>query len=669
MDWRGLGGKRMTEETATQRARTGLRRQTFLRRPRPDGPGDEPRLAPLHVLAIALWFSVATGLIELAGEQLRGWIYGPTIWLGRHQLHRHYLWMIPATDALVFGACGLALAILGTMRPRRAVWLSCIVFCFLSLLTLLMLFRWLAPVACLALAAGLTSRVGPRVIANLPRFRRFVLRSLPALLLVVTGLTAFSFAREGWSEQRALASRPPLPSDAPNVLLVVLDATRADALTPYGAKRETTPHLDELAKHGVTFDHARAAAPWTLPSHASLFTGRWPHELGVGPARPLDRTYPTLAECLRRRGYATAGFAGNYAFCGAHYGLNRGFAHYDDRPISLDDMLGCNALGRRIMPAVEWARNWWSRTVEHTEPFNPVDPAYATRQRNAEEINVAFLTWLSTQKGRPFFAFLNYYDAHAPYVPPRTWNQHFGRVPATRDEYQTLSDWETDWQVLNPDNRRRGPNPSADDLALARDCYDDSIAYMDHQLNRLLQALERRGLRKNTLVIVTADHGEGFGEHNLYCHFLSVHRPEVDVPLIVSWPGHVPEGQRIDAPVSLRSVPATVMDMARPGERSPFPGQSLAGLWNGAGTHAGDEPVLSELEEREELSVHALLTGTKVYIRHANGVEQLFDIKDDPREDNDLMGYPGRRAEAAPFRARLQSLLTGSASLESGVRR
>ena len=114
----------------------------------------------------------------------------------------------------------------------------------------------------------------------------------------------------------------------------MLDTVRAESLSLYGYNRETSPRLKEFAGRGVRFDQARTAAAWTLPSHASMFTGRWPYELSTRPDRPLDDTFPTLAEFLRDHGYATAGFAANTYFCSLWYGLGRGFMHYED--VALD---------------------------------------------------------------------------------------------------------------------------------------------------------------------------------------------------------------------------------------------------------------------------------------------------------------------------------------------
>ena len=120
------------------------------------------------------------------------------------------------------------------------------------------------------------------------------------------------------------------PANSPNVLLIVLDTVRADHLSLYGYERPTTPNLERLAKRGIRFDNARATAPWTLPSHASMFTGHWPHELGAKWMTPLRGNLPTLAEYLGAHGYATAGFVANVVYCSQETGLARGFTHYED---------------------------------------------------------------------------------------------------------------------------------------------------------------------------------------------------------------------------------------------------------------------------------------------------------------------------------------------------
>ena len=179
---------------------------------------------------------------------------------------------------------------------------------------------------------------------------------LPWLLGTVAALACFSYGRELLSEHRALRRLPAAIPGAPNVLLIVLDTVRADALSLYGYDRDTSPNLVRLARGGVRFEQARATAPWTLPSHASMFTGRWPHQLDIGTFRPLDARSPTLAEVLGARGYVTAGFVANPIFCHADYGLARGFLHYEDIPVSPLEILRSTLLGERLLKIIDGIR-------------------------------------------------------------------------------------------------------------------------------------------------------------------------------------------------------------------------------------------------------------------------------------------------------------------------
>ena len=160
----------------------------------------------------------------------------------------------------------------------------------------------------------------------------------PLLVGAVLAIMLLTFGGRAWSEYRASAALPPAPADARNVLLIVWDTVRAGNLSLHGYGRRTSPNLERLAGRGVRFDQAFATAPWTLPSHSSLFTGRWPHELTADWRSPLDETYPTLAEYLAAHGYDTAGFVANLDYCSRETGLSRGFAHYEDYPIEL---VGC----------------------------------------------------------------------------------------------------------------------------------------------------------------------------------------------------------------------------------------------------------------------------------------------------------------------------------------
>ena len=149
------------------------------------------------------------------------------------------------------------------------------------------------------------------------------------MLGLVLALAGFVFVGE-WLKLARESGRPLPPANSPNVLLIVLDTVRADRLSLYGYERPTTPNLERLSKRGIRFDRARATAPWTLASHASMFTGHWPHELVTEWMTPLQGNLPMLAEYLGAHGYATAGFVANVLYCSQNSGLARGFTHYED---------------------------------------------------------------------------------------------------------------------------------------------------------------------------------------------------------------------------------------------------------------------------------------------------------------------------------------------------
>jgi arylsulfatase A-like enzyme len=413
------------------------------------------------------------------------------------------------------------------------------------------------------------------------------------------------------------------------VILIVLDTVRAESLGLYGYGRDTTPQLAKLASRGVRFDRAFSTAPWTAPSHASLFTARWPHELTIGWDHPLDATYPTLAEDLGSRGYATAGFVANTTYCSYETGLARGFQHYEDYDVTFRGILLCSSV-------VERTFNFLHKHPELARLLG--DDASSTGDRkDAARINRDFLGWLDGRSSkRPFFAFLNYYDAHHPYLSPEPeTGPNFGRKAESARDFRLLKTWwERDKQGIKPD-----------DLALARDSYDHCIAY-------LFDDLEKRGLIDDSIVIVTADHGEHLGERDLFGHGCSVYRPELHVPLILVAPGLLPEKRIMTEPVSLRDIPATVQDLTGFAANSVFPGRSLTGLLDGSESlslvrsEVASPPEDDPNRGRSPASKGAMtsiVSRDYHYIKGGDGREELYDLNLDPAELHDL----SRRAELA----------------------
>ena len=590
---------------------------------------------PFGVLVAALWFGIVVGLLELGLHVGLKSLRDPTP--GFFRENRHAVWMIPTFNLGLFLACGLPMAAVARAWPRVGPRMAFSLYGFLGSFTLLLTYRRLHVAACLLLAVGLAYRLGRRLDGNRPRFRRLVRRTLPALALVGSAVAGVSYYRDVVVARRAPAGLPAASPGAPNVLLIVLDTVRADRLSLYGYGRPTTPRLESLAGRGVRFDRARSTAPWTLPSHASILTGRWPHQLSADFHGPLDAMYPTVAEYLSSRGYSTGGFVANLYYASAETGLGRGFSRYEDHDISPAGILQCSTLvGRTIQTS-----------------------AY---RKDAAQVGRQFLSWVEgVPEGRPFFAFLNLCDAHDPYIPPPGSGTHFGVRPETSADEATLRDWFfLDKETL-----------TARQVALAIDGYDDCIAYLDDQLGRLFDELDRRGRMEDTLVIVTADHGEHFGEHGLYGHASSLYDPEIHVPLLVVPPGGAPGGRVVARSVSLRDIPSTVADLAGFGPESPFPGRSLARHWDAEpGPTTAADPVLSEVDEAAITppnqghspvfrgSMKSLVVDETLYILNGDGVEELYDLDADPGEVRDLAGRPDAGAILGRFRGELGRLLS-----------
>src|SRR5262249_28657657 len=349
---------------------------------------------------------------------------------------------------------------------------------------------------------------------------------------------AGAIGRHVLAEARALARLPAPPAEAPNVLFIVLDTVRARSLSLYGYARDTTPELSRWARRGIRFDRAAAPACWTFPSHCSFFTGRWPFELNAHWQLVLNTPHPTLAEFLAARGYATAGLVANTSYCSAESGMSRGFAHYEDYPLSPLTILGSTEIGR-----------WVSRNVLSYGDYYG-QKWILFQSRDADGINRAFLDWMSGRRGdqRPFFAFLNYMDAHEPFVVPVEHTPRFGQRPGSRRDYEMLLGyWDRDKTQISPP-----------DVSLARDGYDDFIAFPDPRVGALLDDLDRRGVLEKTVVIITSDHGEEFGERGIFDHGYSLYLDAVHVPLVILAPG-APAGRVVAEPVSLRDLPATII--------------------------------------------------------------------------------------------------------------
>jgi len=626
-------------------------------RPRLD---QETSIGPRCALGIALWLGLVIGLAELVLTRVQKPLTDPSP--GLFRLNRHIMWTIPTVNLVVFGLCGLGAALALRARPRLGVRAAVAPLVFLATLTLLLTCRWLHVLACLAIASLFAFRLTLRIEAGFPAFRRLVRRTLPATAGLVAAVVGLSLRGQIPGVPPAATPTPAVSAagqnaPGPNVLLVVLDTVRADHLSLHGYDRETSPNLSRLARRGITFKQARSTAPWTLPSHASMMTGRWPHELSTGINHPLDGTHETLAEYLAASGYATAGFVGNAAYCGIETGLGRGFAHYEDHVLSIADILWTSALGQRILLQGMFR-------PERRTGGTPND----YHRKDAAQIRRDMLAWVEGRKGRPFFAFLNLYDAHDPYMPPTGFDRQFGVKPRTDADMAILERW------FIHDKKKLTPG----EIQSVLDAYDDGIAYLDEQLGRLVDDLDWLGLLASTLVIVTADHGEHLGEHQLYGHASSLYDAEIHVPLLIILPAQAHAGKVVTAQVSLRDLAATVADVTGLGG-SPFPGRSLARHW-AADAPPQPEPSLSEVDAPVMSApnqgrspvfrgpMKAVAAGKHVYVRNGDGKEELFDVQADPMQLRNLAGLRHVQSILVQIRTHLDRLLRVEASVNARSR-
>lgn len=584
------------------------------------------------LLQLAVWFGLAAGLGEAAITAVRGWQIPDPAW----RYSADMVWMSPAVAV----AASLVVGVLfrGIVRvfkieyPLRLYWF---VFSTLAAYMLLRTARLGVRVdAAWLLAVGVAVQVARVGSGRWRTSQIMVRRSLLWLAAVVVLLGVGLHGTRYVSERRALALLPAVDGRLPNVLLIILDTVRAQNLSLYGYGRPTTPELRALARDGVVFDRAVATAPWTLPSHASLFTGRFAHELTADWGSPLDDTYPTLAEALGTRGFETVGVVANLLYTTRRSGLQRGFASYHDHPVSPFMMLQNSWVGRLILARLEGFTTSFEALVGKT----------------AETVNQQFLGWLGRRNGdRPFFAFLNYFDAHGPYRPPAPFDTLFtAKLPGGQ----------------NQPRGRRG----ARDFERVTAAYDGGLAYVDAQLGHLLRQMRAMGRLDNTIVIVTSDHGEHLGEraNQMVGHGNSLYVQLLHVPLVIVYPPSVPAGLRFARPADIRDIPATVMDLAGLSGGSEFPGPSLSRHWmHPAGTDATrSELILSELSakvgEPPSRAAQALTAGAFHYIMYGDGSEELYNLENDPAEEFNLAAAPETREDLTRLRASLDSLLSAS---------
>lgn len=461
----------------------------------------------------------------------------------------------------------------------------------------------------------------------------------------------------------------------PNILLIILDTLRRDHLSSYGYTRETSPYLDEFSTQTTVFDLAIAPAQWTIPSHASMFTGLYPstHQLTQAGGK-LSGSYPTLAEILQVEGYHTVGFSNNPLVGVLDNDLTRGFGEFynysgasPNRPVDQKRSRIRRAFLTQFRRVAGRVSNLFA---QHDELFRlslnpfffPSLSRFINYKGDTERSIDDFIDyWGSHHAGgtdKPVFGFLNLMGAHTPYRPPQEiLRQIAPDMINDRHAFRFISDFNS-----NP-ARWASPidAPLEDWQAHAIDAfYDAEIAHQDMQLGRLLNQLQQSGQLDNTLVIIAADHGEGHGDHQFFGHGFVVYQELVRVPLMIYHPDRFP-AKRVSTNVSTRRIFHTVLDAAdiKPPLASHDPNAdtenlSLVRATNGRPDHENgivfSEAVppttfLHVLEHRSpyhinQLQLHqtrrSIYDGDHKLAMVGSDIEGLYDIRDDPTENENI---------------------------------
>lgn len=401
-----------------------------------------------------------------------------------------------------------------------------------------------------------------------------------------------------------------------NVIMILIDALRADHLSLNGYKRKTSPNIDEIANENVFFCNGITAIPSTTPSIASIMTGLYPHSHGLRfvHRQKLNSKITTLPEILQAHNYRTIG----YDLGSIGDGLEKGFDAF-----SLLSWRILNKIKRIITKSINWNR----------------------RIEEAEEVTVFAKKQIKKHKGEKFFLYLNYPDLHWPYKPPKPFCEMFD--PDYKGEH-LFNDWDN--KIERGDMIFNNTLPK-EEIYHAIAHYDGTIRFIDIQIGQIIKYLEEIKLIDKTLILITADHGESLGEHNLYFqHTLSLYDEGIRVPLIISSPT-IKQPKKIETQVQSTDIMPTILEILGIPLIENIDGKSLVPLIKGEKfdrkySFAENGELLFQQNNR------SFFRGIKgkwrmirtnewklIYIPHPeNDIFELYNLKKDPKETINLIG-------------------------------
>jgi arylsulfatase A-like enzyme len=458
--------------------------------------------------------------------------------------------------------------------------------------TLELLIEAAGPVLLVLAVVVLVLRNTEKFIALVDRLAKSAIANIfQSSVAFALGIIALSLPMDLYQMYSIPSSSPLVTPDKglPNIVLITLDTVRADRMSVYDPSRKTTPNLKKLSESAAVFEDAISSSSWTLPGHAGMFTGKTLSQHGAhANHQVLTHDQTTLAEHLSGHGYVTAGFVSG-PYCKAKYGLGQGFQVYKDRLDFFEwnttfDRFSIRRLLMKIFPGL------WGAVFQ------------ATGERTAPEINRDALTWLDRREdSSPFFMFLNYYDAHDPYVLGEKYLHKFTKEKRSYDEVDAVLD-----SIYYGGPRRFEFKTVSDDLRrymLA--LYDSEIYHLDFHIGKLMEALRERGLLQNTIFVVTSDHGEEFFEHGGVLHRQTLFREVLEVPLLIFGPGVT--ARRVDTLVGTQQIYSTVLE--------------LAGVASGA-----SDSLVPHLHGKAEAEAGAILVLSELYGNRALGAVDIVSL-------------------------------------------
>lgn len=378
-----------------------------------------------------------------------------------------------------------------------------------------------------------------------------------------------------------------------NIILIVIDTLRADHVSCYGYERNITPNIDRLASEGVLFKNAIVTSPWTLPSVASILTSQYPSVLGIREKiKPIDSSFPTLSGMLKQYNYTTHGIV-SHVLLSARLGFGRGFDSYDEK-----SMFGHEGI-------------------------------------SSPPVTQKAVSFLQQSHNKPFFLFLHYFDPHFNYLLHKGYNYY----PSYSGKLKSGESILKLWQIRH--------SLSQDDIRYLVSLYDSEIAFTDEYIGRLFDGLKKQGLYDNSIIILTADHGEEFMERGWIGHTVTLYQELIRVPFIMKLPGY--KAKIVNSPVSLIDVVPTIYRQLGLEVPDGLDGKALD---FGHGPSVARGPVFSETFNPQihqpgrikPIAFRSIVLGdSKLIYDEIRNSRQMYDLSDDQYEQNDLSAQNSER--------------------------